>query len=51
MKALFKRPLILLVAVTILVHVGVSVITYENFNNSAFADKDILSVCSDIILK
>lgn len=52
MKALLsKRSLAVLFAVTLLIHLGVSVVTYDHYNELASAEKDILTVCSEIILK
>ena len=52
MKALLsKHSLTALLAVTIIIHLGVSLITYDYYNELASAEKDILTVCTEIILK
>lgn len=48
---LSKRSLAILFAVTLLIHLGVSVVTYDHYNEPASAEKDILTVCTEIILK
>ena len=52
MKTLLsKRSLAVLFAVTMIVHLGVSVITYDHYNDLFFAEKDVLTVCTEILLK
>lgn len=48
---LSKRSLAILFVATILFHLGVSAVTYDHYNELASAEKDILTVCTEIILK